>query len=112
MRINVFYLKLYNDFAVENKIWFFIFIFLFFYHRDEYTLEELKEKPLPEGVDPTRIEFYLNKEDFKVNIKINLILKNRIENRIFIEDSPPTLDFFSCFQGIAIYGYIQIQLQN
>jgi len=33
--------------------------------KDEYTLEELKEKPLPEGVDPTRIEYYLNKEDFK-----------------------------------------------
>ena len=39
---------------------------IFFFYRDEYTLEELKEKPLPEGVDPTRIEFYLNKEDFKV----------------------------------------------
>jgi len=42
------------------------FVFMFFC-RDEYTLEELKQKPIPEGVDPTRIEFFLNKEEFKVS---------------------------------------------
>ncbi|KAM7355014.1 supervillin isoform 3-T3 [Cochliomyia hominivorax] len=31
----------------------------------EYPLEVLKERPLPEGVDPTRLELYLNNEDFE-----------------------------------------------
>ncbi|XP_059216277.1 uncharacterized protein LOC106082465 isoform X10 [Stomoxys calcitrans] len=31
----------------------------------EYPLEVLKERPLPEGVDPTCLELYLNSEDFE-----------------------------------------------
>ncbi|XP_067642912.1 uncharacterized protein [Eurosta solidaginis] len=31
----------------------------------EYPLAILKERPLPEGVDPTRLELYLNAEDFQ-----------------------------------------------
>ncbi|XP_075160684.1 supervillin isoform X3 [Haematobia irritans] len=31
----------------------------------EYPLEVLKERPLPEGVDPTRLEIYLNTNDFE-----------------------------------------------
>ncbi|KAI9588659.1 hypothetical protein GQX74_004504 [Glossina fuscipes] len=31
----------------------------------EYPWEVLKERPLPEGVDPTRLEVYLNNEDFQ-----------------------------------------------
>lgn len=31
----------------------------------EYPLEVLTERPLPEGVDPTRLELYLNEEDFE-----------------------------------------------
>ena len=34
--------------------------------RTEYTLEELKQKPPPEGVDPSRLEAYLNADDFQV----------------------------------------------
>ena len=34
--------------------------------RTEYTLEELKQKPPPEGVDPSRVEAYLNADDFQV----------------------------------------------
>ena len=34
--------------------------------RTEYTLEELKQKPPPEGVDPSRLEVYLNADDFQV----------------------------------------------
>lgn len=33
--------------------------------KDEYTLAELTATPLPEGVDPTRLEQYLNKPEFK-----------------------------------------------
>lgn len=34
--------------------------------RTEYTLAELKQKPPPEGVDPSRLEAYLNADDFQV----------------------------------------------
>ncbi|KAL9959859.1 hypothetical protein ACROYT_G033223 [Oculina patagonica] len=33
--------------------------------RTEYTLEELKQKPPPEGVDPSRLDSYLNADDFQ-----------------------------------------------
>jgi len=33
--------------------------------RTTYTRSELQENPLPEGVDPTRLESYLNDEDFQ-----------------------------------------------
>ena len=41
-------------------------ISVFFNARTEYTLEELKQKPPPEGVDPSRLEVYLNADDFQV----------------------------------------------
>ena len=35
--------------------------------RKEYSLDELKQKPAPEGVDPSRLsEAYLNEADFQV----------------------------------------------
>lgn len=39
---------------------------LLYFFRDEYTLAELTATPIPEGVDPTRLEQYLNKPEFKV----------------------------------------------
>ncbi|XP_048582562.1 supervillin isoform X2 [Nematostella vectensis] len=33
--------------------------------RDNYTLKELQQKPLPEGVDPTRLEMYLDNAEFQ-----------------------------------------------
>ena len=37
-----------------------------------YTLEELQERPLPEGVDPLRLESYLPDEEFEVrNVMIS-----------------------------------------
>lgn len=36
------------------------------YSRTQFKLEELKQKPPPEGVDPAKLEFYLSDEDFKV----------------------------------------------
>lgn len=33
-----------------------------------YTLAELKQKPPPEGVDPSRLEVYLNADDFQVKV--------------------------------------------
>lgn len=34
--------------------------------RTTYSLNELQERPPPEGVDPTRLESYLNDDDFQV----------------------------------------------
>ena len=34
--------------------------------RKEYSLDELKQKPAPEGVDPSRLEANLNEADFQV----------------------------------------------
>ncbi|KAM7429985.1 hypothetical protein ABFA07_019226 [Porites harrisoni] len=34
--------------------------------RKEYSLEELKQKPPPEGVDPSRLETYLSEADFEI----------------------------------------------
>lgn len=34
--------------------------------KQQYSIEELTRKPLPEGVDPLRLEDYLSDEDFKV----------------------------------------------
>ena len=32
-----------------------------------YTLEELQERPLPDGVDPLKLESYLADEEFEVS---------------------------------------------
>lgn len=34
--------------------------------KQQYSIEELTRKPLPEGVDPLRLEDYLSEQDFKV----------------------------------------------
>lgn len=34
--------------------------------RQQYSIEELTKKPLPEGVDPLRLEDYLSDQDFRV----------------------------------------------
>ena len=36
--------------------------------REFYTIEELREKPPPKGVDPTKLEKYLSEEDFLVSL--------------------------------------------
>ena len=34
--------------------------------QNTYPLADLKTRPLPEGVDPLRLEIYLSEEDFEV----------------------------------------------
>ena len=34
--------------------------------RDNYSWDELQQRPLPDGVDPSRLEKYLNDDDFVV----------------------------------------------
>ena len=41
--------------------------------RTTYTRSELQQDPLPEGVDPTRLESYLNDKDFQVHIFVSLV---------------------------------------
>lgn len=36
------------------------------FNRQQYSIEELTRKPLPEGVDPLRLEDYLSEQDFRV----------------------------------------------
>lgn len=38
--------------------------------KTRYTLEELQERPLPEGVDPLRMEAYLHDREFEVNLRV------------------------------------------
>lgn len=33
-----------------------------------YTWEDLQRRPLPDGVDPLRLEIYLTDEEFEVNL--------------------------------------------
>ena len=35
--------------------------------RTHYTFEELQERPLPEGVDPLKLESYLENTEFEVS---------------------------------------------
>jgi len=39
--------------------------------RKTYSLAELKSGKLPEGVDPTRLEAFLNEEDFRSVFKMS-----------------------------------------
>ncbi|XP_071484641.1 uncharacterized protein [Diadema antillarum] len=36
----------------------------------QFTMEELSKRPLPEGVDPMKLETYLSKEEFKMVLKM------------------------------------------
>ena len=42
--------------------------------RDNYSWEELQQRPLPDGVDPSRLEKYLNDDDFVVSAFFSVIL--------------------------------------
>lgn len=39
--------------------------------KNQYPLEELLRSPLPEGVDPQRLEVYLSDQDFQVALHIS-----------------------------------------
>ncbi len=41
---------------------------LFELSRSEYSWDELQKRPLPDGVDPTRLEKYLADQEFQVRI--------------------------------------------
>lgn len=44
--------------------------------KQQYSIEELTRKPLPEGVDPLRLEDYLSDQDFKVGHLASLHREN------------------------------------
>ena len=41
------------------------------YERTRFSLDTLKQRPLPEGVDPARLETYLSDEEFKKVFKMD-----------------------------------------
>ncbi|XP_061565342.1 supervillin isoform X2 [Cololabis saira] len=41
--------------------------------KQQYSIEELTRKPLPEGVDPLRLEDYLSDQDFKTLLEMNRV---------------------------------------
>lgn len=57
-------------------------------NKDEYSIEELTSKPLPEGVDPLNLEIYLSDQDFKVNkhLKTNTKTSRHISSALDIDD--------------------------
>lgn len=44
--------------------------------KQQYSIEELTRKTLPEGVDPLRLEDYLSDQDFKVGHLASLHREN------------------------------------
>ena len=37
-------------------------------HRTQFTLKELQKRPLPEGVDPSKLETYISDNEFEVTL--------------------------------------------
>ncbi|CAL1599462.1 unnamed protein product [Knipowitschia caucasica] len=48
--------------------------------KEQYSIEELTQKPLPEGVDPLRLEDYLSDEDFKTLLGMSRVEFNALPN--------------------------------
>ncbi|XP_037547361.1 supervillin [Nematolebias whitei] len=48
--------------------------------KQQYSIEELTRKPLPEGVDPLRLEDYLSDEDFKTLFEMSRVEFNALPN--------------------------------
>ncbi|XP_058476904.1 supervillin [Solea solea] len=48
--------------------------------KQQYSIEELTRKPLPEGVDPLRLEDYLSDEDFKTLLEMSRVEFNALPN--------------------------------
>ena len=40
------------------------------FRREYFSIEELRQRPLPEGVNPSKLDSYLSDEDFQVRKKI------------------------------------------
>ena len=46
-----------------------------------YTFEELQERPLPDGVDPLKLESYLDDEEFEEILSMFYLLGNNMPRR-------------------------------
>ena len=54
--------------------------------RDNYSWDELQQRPLPDGVDPSRLEKYLNDDDFVVRNFLAIFLKS-VHNKLCFKNS-------------------------
>ena len=66
------------------------------YSRNRFKLEELKKRPLPEGVDPAMLETYLSDSDFQV-MDLYYYLPGLVY--IFVDCS---VDLFSRFKFLRV----------
>ncbi|KAM3592511.1 uncharacterized protein V6R79_020366 [Siganus canaliculatus] len=48
--------------------------------KQQYSIDELTRKPLPEGVDPLRLEDYLSDQDFKTLLQMSRVEFNALPN--------------------------------
>lgn len=48
-------------------------------------MSELQVRPLPEGVDPTRLESYLTVDDFQVRQSITFVHKKKTKGKFFLD---------------------------
>uniref|UniRef100_A0A3B5BDU7 Supervillin-like n=1 Tax=Stegastes partitus TaxID=144197 RepID=A0A3B5BDU7_9TELE len=48
--------------------------------KQQYSIEELTRKPLPEGVDPLRLEDYLSDQDFRTLLEMSRVEFNALPN--------------------------------
>ena len=69
--------------------------------KTNYSWEELQQRPLPDGVDPSRLEQYLNNEDFQVKfllIEDTCLLLERI-SKVFVNSAvrDPRSSYFSSY---------------
>ena len=67
--------------------------------KTNYSWEELQQRPLPDGVDPSRLEQYLNNEDFQVKTPAKLVGKD-----------DDLLDIFGIFGYFFYFSWIQLKL--
>lgn len=64
--------------------------------RQQYSIEELTRKPLPEGVDPLRLEDYLSDQDFRVGH----LSPRRVDTTSTFLKSVMVSFFLECFQNL------------
>ena len=48
--------------------------------KTRYTWQELQERPLPEGVDPLKMEAYLHDSEFEVNLSCRKLCLTAVFN--------------------------------
>lgn len=67
-----------------------------------YTFEELQQRPLPDGVNPNKLEKYLSDEEFMVRMMLDDV-KMFITQLIFLHHSCVYIIFYPCLATCDIF---------